>query len=65
MLFCHGTYDPLVPIERGRQAYRACARPERPAEWQEFPIGHEVSEPEIGVIRDWLSARFEASRPDV
>jgi phospholipase/carboxylesterase len=59
ILFCHGTQDPLVAVGRGRQAHRAHASPERPTEWLEFPIGHEVSPAEIAVIRDWLKARFE------
>ena len=58
ILFCHGTQDPLVAVGRGRQAYRAHAIPERPTEWHEFPIAHEVSLPEIAVVRDWLEARF-------
>jgi phospholipase/carboxylesterase len=58
MLFCHGTEDPLVPIEAGRAAYRAHAHPGRPAEWHEFPMGHEVSAAELVVIRQWLAARF-------
>jgi phospholipase/carboxylesterase len=58
MLFCHGTADPLVPIAVGRAAYRAHAHPGRPAEWHEFPIGHEVSPAELVVIRQWLAARF-------
>jgi phospholipase/carboxylesterase len=60
MLFCHGTLDPLVAVARGRQACRAHASPERPTEWHEFPIGHEVSGEEVAVIRHWLKARFEA-----
>lgn len=59
MLFCHGTQDPLVGIERGREAYRAYATPERQAEWHEFPVAHEVSPPEIAVIAGWLKARFK------
>jgi phospholipase/carboxylesterase len=58
LLVCHGLYDPLVGVERGREAYAAYARDGRPAEWHEFPMAHEVSLPEIGVIRDWLKARF-------
>jgi phospholipase/carboxylesterase len=58
MLFCHGTADPLVPIAAGRLAYEAHARPGRPAEWHEFPMGHEVSPAELVVIRRWLAARF-------
>ena len=58
MLFCHGRHDPLVAIQWGRQAHEACARSGRDARWHEFPIAHEVSLPEIAVIRDWLKARF-------
>ena len=58
MLFCHGTHDPLVGIDRGRRAHEAYARPDRKTEWHEFPIGHEVSPAEIVVIRDWLAERF-------
>jgi phospholipase/carboxylesterase len=58
LLACHGTYDPMVSIRRARQAYDAYAHAGRPAEWHEFPIAHEVSPPEIVVIRDWLARRF-------
>jgi phospholipase/carboxylesterase len=58
LVACHGTYDPMVPVARARQAYQAYAHPGRPAQWHEFPIGHEVSPPEIAVIRDWLATRF-------
>jgi phospholipase/carboxylesterase len=58
LLACHGTYDPMVPVARARQTYQAYAHPGRAAEWHEFPIGHEVSPPEIAVIRDWLARRF-------
>ena len=57
MLFCHGSHDPLVPLGAGRQAYEAYA-PGRPAEWRTFPIAHQVSLEEIGVVRDWLGAAF-------
>jgi len=58
MLFCHGTYDPLVAMDRGRRAHEAYAAG-REAEWHEFPMGHEVSPAEIVVIRTWLAARFD------
>jgi len=58
MLFCHGTADPLVPIAAGRLACEAHAHSERPAEWHEFPMAHEVSPSELTVIRQWLGARF-------
>lgn len=61
LLTCHGRFDPLVPATRGRAAYEAHAQG-RPAEWHDFPMAHEVSLDEIGVIRHWLQARF-ASAP--
>jgi phospholipase/carboxylesterase len=60
MLFCHGTYDPLVAIQRGRLAHRAYESAQRQAEWHDFPIAHEVSPDEIAVIAGWLNARFKA-----
>ena len=58
LLFCHGTYDPMVPVARAREAFAAQRRPGRAAEWHEFPMGHEVSPPEIALIRGWLAARL-------
>jgi phospholipase/carboxylesterase len=58
LLFCHGTYDPLVALDRGRRAYEAHAGPARAAAWHDFPMGHEVSPDEIAVIRAWLGGLF-------
>jgi phospholipase/carboxylesterase len=58
MLFCHGTQDPVVPVQGGRLAYDAHATPSREALWREFPMAHEVSEEEIVVVRDWLHERL-------
>ena len=57
LLCCHGRFDPLVPVARGRQAYEVHARG-RTAEWHDSPMAHEVSLDEIGVVRRWLHARF-------
>jgi phospholipase/carboxylesterase len=57
LLACHGRLDPLVPLSRGRRAFEAHAQG-RPAEWREFPIGHEVSLEEIAAIRAWLHRRL-------
>jgi phospholipase/carboxylesterase len=65
VLFCHGTHDPLVALDRGRRGYEAHAGPDRSAEWYEFPIGHEVSPDEIAVIRRWLGGLFTGSRSEV
>lgn len=60
LLQCHGMFDPMVAMERAREAFGAHAHPGRDAEWHELPIAHEVSLDEIRVIRDWLHRRFGA-----
>jgi len=57
MLFCHGRYDPMVPLSGGRLAYEACAVG-RTAEWHEFEMAHEMTLDEVGVVRDWLHGVF-------
>ncbi len=61
MLFGHGTYDPVVPVELGRAAYEACATGGRDARWREFPMEHQVSMEEIEVVAAWLRERLEPS----
>jgi phospholipase/carboxylesterase len=58
LLMCHGTYDPMVDVGRAREAFSVYSAGRPSAEWREFPIEHQVSPPEIVVIRDWLGARF-------
>ena len=58
MLFCHGSQDPLVPVDGGKAAHRAFDTADREAEWHEFPIAHEVSMPEIETIGAWLRKRL-------
>lgn len=56
VLACHGRYDPIVPIARGRKAYEAVMElnPERPSSWFEFQMSHEVCGSEIDAIANWL-----------
>jgi len=58
ILFCHGTFDPLVPVGEGREAYRNAMAPGRKAEWHEFPMAHEVNPEEVRVIGRWLKDRL-------
>ena len=59
-LTCHGTYDPLVPIERGRRAYDALVAlsPQADRRWHDFPMQHEVCPDELSTIRSWLHERL-------
>ena len=56
ILFCHGSEDATVPVKRGRAAYEAHPGPSR--SWHEFPMGHEICEPEITLLAEWLNARL-------
>jgi phospholipase/carboxylesterase len=58
MLFCHGLFDPLVPIQAGREAYQVHSRGARQAAWYEFKMAHQVIPDEIEVIGAWLKERF-------
>ena len=55
ILFCHGTDDPMVPLARGRAGYEAHRGEGR--SWHEFPMGHEICEEEIVLVRGFLEER--------
>ena len=57
-LFCHGRHDPTVPMFAGQAACESARRSGRDVRWSEFPIGHEVSMPEIQTIAGWLLERL-------
>lgn len=60
ILFCHGIYDPLLPMDLGREAHDFMREqmPRADIRWHQFPIEHSVSEPEIEVVARWLAERF-------
>ena len=62
MFFAHGSYDPMVPVARGRAAHQAYSAG-REAVWHEYPMAHQVCEPEIADIREWLTVRLAPPAP--
>ena len=60
ILFCHGTQDSMVPVNRGKHAHDTLAamNAEREVEWNEFPMDHEICFEEIQVIKEWMYRRF-------
>ncbi|MFT4624665.1 MAG: phospholipase/carboxylesterase [Myxococcota bacterium] len=56
ILFCHGQQDEVVGFTRGQAAYEA-VRAGRSARWEPFTGGHQVTGPEVRVIREWLHER--------
>lgn len=59
-LVCHGTYDPMVPVQGGQAVHDALAVDGRPVEWHEFPMEHQLCLEEIEVIARWLGERLPA-----
>ena len=57
-LFCHGRNDQMVPMFAGQAACESARRDGRDVRWYDFPIGHEVSMPEIQTIAGWLRERL-------
>lgn len=57
-LFCHGRNDSMVPMFAGQAACESARRSGREVRWYDFPIGHEVSMPEIQTIGGWLRERL-------
>ena len=55
----HGTLDPLLGIERGRAVRDTLVGLEADVTYREYPIGHQISMPELEEIRSWLAQRLE------
>jgi phospholipase/carboxylesterase len=57
VLLAHGAQDPLIPLARARAARDAVTALGCPVEYREYPIGHSVSDAEIGDVAAWLAGR--------
>jgi phospholipase/carboxylesterase len=55
LLFCHGIYDPTVPLSFGKKAFNFSNNEQDGTLFCEYPMGHEVCMPEIEQIKDWLA----------
>lgn len=54
----HGQLDPIVPIERGREAMERLLELGHPLERHEYVMAHQVCLEEIEALGAWLRARF-------
>ena len=55
IFMAHGTHDPLIPIDRGRQARDLLTRLGYRIEWHEYPMPHSVCAEEVADIAAWLT----------
>jgi len=54
----HGTSDPMVPYEGGRNSADVLKFLGYQVEWHEYPMGHSICAQEITDISDWLQTIY-------
>lgn len=58
ILMCHGSRDPIVPLELGQRSHAALQELGYAVEWHSYPMEHQVCMEEIADISQWLQARL-------
>jgi phospholipase/carboxylesterase len=54
----HGRFDDVVPVAMGKAAFTQVEALGYQAQWQEYPMQHNVCPEQIGHISAWLQARL-------
>jgi phospholipase/carboxylesterase len=58
ILMCHGTADPVLPVQMGEASRDDLLAAGYPVEWKAYPMQHQVSLTEIGDISAWLTRQL-------
>ena len=53
--FCHGSRDPVVPMTAARESFELLEKDPRDIRWLDYPMGHEVCDPQVQDIKEWLA----------
>ncbi|MCA1778492.1 MAG: carboxylesterase [Xanthomonadaceae bacterium] len=61
VFMAHGSRDPIVPIQLGRQSAELLARANVPVEWSEWNMQHAVNPEEILAMDRWIEDRFSVT----
>jgi phospholipase/carboxylesterase len=56
----HGIYDPVLPVEAGREAREKLEALGAALTYHEYPMGHEVSMESLRDLTAWLAATLDA-----
>jgi phospholipase/carboxylesterase len=59
ILVTHGVYDPVLPIDNGRETKELLSRLPVDLEYKEYQMGHEISEDSLGDVSEWLGKRLD------
>ncbi|MEQ8270591.1 alpha/beta hydrolase-fold protein [Algiphilus sp.] len=54
ILLCHGSQDPMVPIQLGQHSCEALRQQGYAPQWQDYPMQHQVCLEEIQDISAWM-----------
>ena len=60
ILMCHGSFDPVLPLQLGSSARDLLRAEGYAVEWKEYPMQHQVCLVEIQDISAWLKAKLGA-----
>lgn len=55
----HGIYDPMIPVEQGREAREVLAKLPVALTYREYGMAHEVTLESLADISTWLAARLD------
>jgi phospholipase/carboxylesterase len=58
IFMAHGSYDPVIPLERAERSRDILQSLGYKVEWREYPMPHSVCPEEVVDIGAWLSARL-------
>jgi thioredoxin 1 len=64
VLLEHGTYDPLIPVQRTRELARVLRAAGIPTTYLEYPMEHQVAMESLQDGRAWLAKVLAGERPD-
>jgi len=54
---CHGTEDPMIPVDRGRASREALLPFEVALTYREYPMGHEIRPEALRDLLEWLESK--------
>jgi phospholipase/carboxylesterase len=60
----HGKYDDVIPVTFGRDAEEYLTEAGARVTYQEYPIGHSISEESLYDLSEWLTAEIDAAKRD-
>lgn len=58
LYIAHGMYDPVIPVQLGRQAKELFSKTEADVTYKEYPMAHQISEESLNDFSRWLTQRI-------